>query len=91
MARSAGSDAQLGAVFDEARNAAVDLIQGVLGVPELPPGLAIALRGWVAFVEEAALHWLAAGRPIERDDLVGFLQETAITMLPVALALEARQ
>ena len=90
LARRAGSDPLLGAVFDDARNAAVDMIQGVLGAPELPPGLAIALRGWVAFVEEAALHWLAEDRPIEHDELVGFLADTALTMLPAALALKAR-
>lgn len=87
MVRSAGSDPRLGAVVDETRNAVVGLIQGVVGVPVLPPGLAIGLRGWIAFVEEAALHWLAEDRPVERDDLVGFLQQGALAMLPEAMAL----
>jgi AcrR family transcriptional regulator len=91
MSRGAGSDAQLGEVFEETRNAVVGIIQRVLGAPELPPGLAIGLRGWIAFVEEAVLHWVAQGKPVERDALVTFLQQAALAMLPEASALpEAR-
>lgn len=89
MSRGAGSDPQLSSVFEETRTTVVGMIQSVLAVPELPPGLSIALRGWIAFVEEATLHWVANGRPIHRDELVDFLQDTAITMLPAALALGA--
>jgi hypothetical protein len=63
----------------------------VLGVDELPAGLAIGLRGWIAFAEEAVLHWLAHDRPVRRDALVSFLQQTAVQLLPEALAMEARQ
>jgi len=87
MARSAGSDARLGEVFEETRSAVVAIIQGVLGAPELPPGLAIGLRGWIALVEESTLHWVAMGRPIARTELVAFLLEVALTMLPEAMAL----
>ena len=87
MARSAGSDRRLGEVFEDTRNAVVGIIQRVLGAPELPPGLAIGLRGWIAFVEEAVLHWLAEDEPVERDALVVFLQQGALAMLPEAIAL----
>lgn len=87
MVRSAGSDRRLGEVFEETRTAVVGIIQRVLGAPELPPGLAIGLRGWVAFVEEAVLHWLAEDEPVERVALVGFLQQVALAMLPEAVAL----
>ena len=87
IARSAGSDPQLGEVFEDTRNAVVALIQGVLGAPELPPGLAIGLRGWIALVEESALHWVALGRPVGRTELVTFLLDVALTMLPEASAL----
>ena len=91
MSRSAGSDARLGEVFEETRMAVVGIIQRVLGAPELPPGLAIGLRGWIAFVEEAVLHWVAEGKPVERNALVTFLQQAALEMLPEASALpEAR-
>jgi AcrR family transcriptional regulator len=87
MARSAGSDARLGEVFEDTRNGVVALIQGVLGAPALPAGLAIALRGWIALVEESALHWVAMERPIARNDLVSFLLDVALRMLPEAMAL----
>jgi AcrR family transcriptional regulator len=91
MARGSGSDPLLGAVFDRTRDEVVALVQGVLGAEELPAGLAIGLRGWIAFVEEAVLHWLAHDRPVPRDALVAFLQQTAVRMLPEALAMEAPQ
>lgn len=91
MSRTAGSDAQLGEVFEETRMAVVGIIQRVLGAPTLPPGLAIGLRGWIAFVEEAVLHWVAEGKPVERGALVTFLQQAALDLLPEASALpEAR-
>ena len=90
MARGWGSDTQLGAVFEEARETVVGLVHSVLGVEALPVGLVIALRGWIAFVEEASLQWLAHDRPISRDALVGFMQATALVwLLPEALAIDA--
>lgn len=91
MSRGAGSDPRLGEVFEETRQAVVRLIQGVLGAAELPAGLAIGLRGWIAFVEEGALHWVSLGRPVPRADLVGFLLDVAESMLPEAVVLGARQ
>lgn len=87
MARSAGSDPRLGEVFEETRAAVVGIIQRVLGATELPPGLAIGLRGWIAFVEEAVLHWVAQDRPVGRAALVDFLQRAALDLLPEASAL----
>lgn len=90
MARGSGSDPGLNEVVDDTRDAVVELVQGVLGAPELPPGLAIALRGWIALVEECALRWLAGGKPVERAALVEFLKDTAITMLPVAVTMPSK-
>lgn len=91
MARSAGSDERLGEVFEETRTGVLQIIQGVLGASELPPGLEIGLRGWIALVEESTLHWVTLGRPIERAELVAFLIEVALTMLPEAMALPERR
>lgn len=87
MARGSGSDPAINEVVDATRDGVVALVQGVLGAPALPPGLNIALRAWIAFVEEAALHWLTLGRVVDRDALVDFLADTAIRMLPDAVAL----
>jgi AcrR family transcriptional regulator len=85
IARSAGSDPQLLAVFEETRNAIVAGIVESMGVPGPPAGLTIMIRGWIAMVEEAILHWLE-DTPVPREELIGFLQRAAVTMLPDALA-----
>jgi AcrR family transcriptional regulator len=86
VSRSAGSDPALLAVFEDTRAAVVGIVARTLGLSAPPPGLRIAIRGWIAMVEEAILHWIE-GRPIPREALVDFLQKAALTMLPDALAL----
>jgi AcrR family transcriptional regulator len=86
VSRSAGSDPQLLAVFEDSRTAVVGIVAAALGLPVTPPGLRLAIRGWIAMVEETILHWLD-DRPISRDQLVDFLQTAALRMLPEALAL----
>jgi AcrR family transcriptional regulator len=86
VVRRAGSDERLLAVFEDTRSAVVDIIAATLGVSELPPGLRLAIRGWIAMVEECVLHWLA-DRPVPREELVEFLRRAALTMLPDAIRL----
>jgi AcrR family transcriptional regulator len=86
VARRAGSDERLLAVFEDTRGAVVDMIAGALGLSELPPGLRLVLRGWIAMVEECVLHWLD-DKPVPRDELLEFLRRAALTMLPDALTL----
>ena len=88
VVRRAGSDERLLAVFEDTRAAVVDIVAGALGVAELPAGLRMAVRGWIAMVEECVLHWLD-GRPVPREELVEFLRRVALTMLPDALRLGA--
>jgi AcrR family transcriptional regulator len=87
IARGAGTDAQLLEVFEDTRGAVVDLVRRAIGMPDLPAGLRIAVRGWIALVEEAALHWLD-GRPVPRAELVDFLHRAALSLLadPLAIA-----
>lgn len=88
IARGAGTDEQLLAVFEDTRAAVVDLIRGAVALPELPAGLRIAVRGWIALVEEATLHWLDE-RPVPRTDLVDFLHRAALGLLADPLATSA--
>ena len=88
VVRRAGSDERLLAVFEDTRAAVVDIVAASLGLSELPAGLRLAIRGWIAMVEECALHWLD-DRPVPRDELVEFLRRAALTMLPDALSLGA--
>src|SRR5437870_7004351 len=84
VVRRAGSDERLLAVFEDTRSAVVGIVAGALGLAELPAGLRMAIRGWIAMVEECVLHWLDQ-RPVPREDLVEFLRRAALTMLPDAL------
>ncbi|HEV7865321.1 MAG TPA: TetR/AcrR family transcriptional regulator [Acidimicrobiia bacterium] len=86
VVRRAGSDERLLAVFEDTRTAVVDIVATTLGVSELPAGLRLVIRGWIAMVEECVLHWLD-DKPIPREALVEFLRRAALTMLPDALAL----
>jgi AcrR family transcriptional regulator len=88
IARGAGSDQQLLAVFEDTRAAVLDLIARAAGLTELPVGLRIAARGWIALVEETVLHWLD-GRPVPRSELVAFLHRAALALLADPLAVEA--
>jgi len=88
VARRAWSDQRLLAVFEDTRAAVVDIIAAALGLSELPPGLRLVFRGWIAMVEECVLHWLD-DKPVPREDLLEFLRGAALTMLPDALRLGA--
>lgn len=77
-------------VHEEARTEIVRTVADALEVDELPPGLRIAIRGWLAMVEEMVLHWLD-GRPVPRADLVAYLQRAATTLLPEAAALRTAE
>jgi AcrR family transcriptional regulator len=86
VVRRAGSDERLLEVFEDTRTAVVGIVAATLGLSELPPGLRLAIRGWIAMVEECVLHWLS-DRPVPREELVEFLRRAALTMLPDALRL----
>jgi AcrR family transcriptional regulator len=88
VVRRAGSDEQLLAVFEDTRRAVVDIVAATLGLTELPAGLRLVIRGWIAMVEECVLHWLD-DRPVTREELIEFLRRAALTMLPDALRLGA--
>jgi AcrR family transcriptional regulator len=88
VVRRAGSDERLLEVFEDTRGAVVDIVAAALGLSELPAGLRLVIRGWIAMVEECVLHWLD-DKPVPREELVEFLRRAAVTMLPDALRLGA--
>ena len=90
VARRAGSDERLLAVFEDTRDAVVDIMAAALGFSELPAGLRLVFRGWIAMVEECVLHWLD-DKPVPRDELLRFLREAALRMLPDALLLGVKR
>ncbi|MFE1592833.1 TetR/AcrR family transcriptional regulator [Nocardia sp. NPDC058705] len=75
---------------DQTRGAIADLIISELPLP--PEGaelarLAMAIRGWIAFVEETILIWIVE-KPISREALVDLLVESlpALTLSPALIA-----
>ncbi|MFJ1457781.1 TetR/AcrR family transcriptional regulator [Nocardia sp. N2S4-5] len=74
----ASSSPELMALVDQTRGAIVDRILGEAPIPiEDPdqPRLRLAVRGWVAFVEETTLSWLRHDT-ITRDQLIDMLVES---------------
>jgi len=86
VVRRAGSDERLLTVFEDTRTAVVGIVAGALGLSEPPAGLRLAIRGWIAMVEECVLHWIDR-RPVAREELIEYLRRAAVTVLPDALAL----
>ncbi|MEV6432062.1 TetR/AcrR family transcriptional regulator [Nocardia sp. NPDC051463] len=79
-------------LVEETRNAIVGiiLIEAPVPVDDADrPRLLLALRGWIAFVEETTLSWLR-DEPISRDQLVDLLVESlAALALSLSPALAA--
>ncbi|WP_280270861.1 TetR/AcrR family transcriptional regulator [Nocardia wallacei] len=74
----ASSSPELMALVDQTRGAIVDRILAEAPIPiEDPdqPRLRLAVRGWVAFVEETTLSWLRHDT-ITRDQLIDMLVES---------------
>ncbi|MFC6013913.1 TetR/AcrR family transcriptional regulator [Nocardia lasii] len=74
---------------DSARALIADLIVGELPLPPADPDLArltLAIRGWIAFVEETILIWILE-KPIARADLVDLLVESlpALALSPALI------
>lgn len=87
VVRSAGSDPQMLHVFEDIRVGVTDLIAGALGQRRLPPGLRLAVRGWIAMAEEMVLSW--TDHPvISRADLIDYLHGAAFALLPAAVGLD---
>jgi AcrR family transcriptional regulator len=81
IVRGAGSDEALLTVFEDTRDAIVELI--ATGVTLEPtPLLRLAVRGWIAGVEEAAILWLR-DKPCGRDTLVELQFQAALQLLPL--------
>ncbi|MFE7719063.1 TetR/AcrR family transcriptional regulator [Nocardia rhizosphaerihabitans] len=75
---------------NETRAAIADLIVSELPLPPDDPDLArltLAIRGWIAFVEETIITWMAE-KPITREQLVDLLVESlpALALSPALIA-----
>ena len=80
-----GGDPRLRDVFDRAHTVVANRILDGVGVApgSESPLLRIAVRGWVAFLEEAVVVWLASAEPTQ-DELVGLLEAALVAAVATA-------
>ncbi len=81
---SAGADPDLHAIFEENRNTVADRVCQALGEAGTHPALRTAVRGWIAFCEEATLHWVAH-RTSGREQLVHLCEQLLVTAVVTVL------
>ncbi|MFI9410939.1 TetR/AcrR family transcriptional regulator [Nocardia gamkensis] len=73
---------ELAPLVDQTRDAIIGIILAETPVPVAEadhPRLMLAMRGWIAFVEESTLTWLRS-EPISREQLVDLLVESLIAI-----------
>jgi AcrR family transcriptional regulator len=67
-----GASGEVGAIVERVRAEVLQLLLVGIDVPDPPPALRVALRGWVGFVEAACAEWLER-RDVDRETLEGIL------------------
>ena len=63
-----GSDREVAAIVEDVRSAMANRILDDFPGEATPPGVRIAVRGWIGFAEAASLEWLEH-RELSRDEL----------------------
>ena len=77
---ASGGDPQLTAVYDRTRTALTVRVLDGIGQPDPPPRLRVAVRGWVGFVEEVTVDWLAQA-DLTRAEVVDLLDEALVALV----------
>jgi AcrR family transcriptional regulator len=82
LLRGAGGDPEVQAIVDDARRRVVErtIISLPLNGAPLPPGLELALHGWVAFIDEVSIAWLEQPA-LAREDLREMLVHQFVAIL----------
>jgi AcrR family transcriptional regulator len=82
---AAGSDPALARVHEETRSAlASRILAGMQLAEDCPPAVRLAVRGWLAFAEEATVEWVRDPKKIERPAFVLFLEEGLVRLADLA-------
>jgi AcrR family transcriptional regulator len=79
-----GADVEVARIVDETREAFLMRLLEEAPIEKPSPVVRIALRGWVGFVESAAVEWLGSDRPVERKELHAFLVKTFLAIIQMA-------
>ena len=82
---ASGGDPALRDVFDRAHAVVATRVLSGMGVSEQTetPLLRVAVRGWVAFLEEGIVVWLSTGGA-SRDEFVSVLESTLVAAVAAA-------
>ena len=81
-----GADADVQQIFERDRWTAIEAKARQLGLPSSHPAVRIALRGWVASSDQAALTWIELDRPFTLACLVAsFLPTLSAALDSIAL------
>lgn len=79
---AAGSDPALARVHEETRSAlAGRILAGMQLAEDCPPAVRLAVRGWLAFAEEATVEWVRDPKEIKRPAFVRFLEEGLVRLV----------
>jgi AcrR family transcriptional regulator len=89
LARGAGGHPRLFDVYEATRTRIVAVMADGFDLPDPPLRAQLALRGWVAMVEEVVLHWIVNDRAVDRARLVDYLTDLCITAVERAADLDA--
>ena len=85
LLRGAGADPEISAIIENAHRQVVDRTIATLPLegPEPPPGLELALYGWIAFCDQVSITWLER-RTMSREDLREMLVHEFVAILTVS-------
>ena len=78
-----GNDPEVSVVVDDTRQAIIDVIFDNMGVSDPTIALRLALRGWLGFMEAAAVEWAQRGG-VGRDRMRAMAVEVLQTAISQA-------
>jgi hypothetical protein len=79
-----GADVEVARIVDDTREAFLMRLLEEAPIEKPTPLVRVALRGWVGFVESAAVEWLASERPVERKEFHSFLVKMFLAIIQMA-------
>ena len=81
---ASGSDRELQAISEATRAESARRVIDSLGIGDPDPGVRMAARGWVGFIEETTLDWLR-NRDLDLDRLLAVQEQVLVHALEAAV------
>jgi AcrR family transcriptional regulator len=80
---SAGGADYVREIYEQTREGFTTRALSALGLPEPPPMVALAVRGWFCFVEDTALAW-TVDKPVDRAEFIHMLVRSLHALVAAA-------